>query len=326
MQAPNDTIITTDVDVEVDVLPPSPQALVSLQIHPRAEVIKYLAQNTSTNHYGLPEYIFRSDLLPHDFFSLDSSGQNSAQEAALLELDYSQGYATLPNGETFWNQMPHESAEDFRCFHHFLGMPRQSRGNEHAPSAPVRQLNLLKPITGKSSVELLSLSYQYYWPERARAYDLFMVASHQKQKELRTQNIEDKHFERAQRFVEYAETYLEEVFADPEAAELTPKEAFDMMHKMMMMQRLSVGLSPNGAHAGKDENKTPANASLEVIMRTIAKNAGIESADQKSTQALTQELFKDPDNLYKAQELIIRMGDIKNPRQQKRGDYMEDEG
>lgn len=302
------------------------QALIPLQISPRAQLVKELAHSVSTNHYGLPEFFVRSDLLPphEDFYSLDTAEQNSAREASLVELDYSQGYASLPNGESFWSQMPHEGADDYRAFKFFLDMPRQDHSQNFAPSAPVRQLNLLKPATGKSGVELLSLSYQYYWPERARAFDLFKVASHQKQKELRTQDIEDKHFDRAARFVEYAEHFLEGVFQDPEAHELTAKEAFDMMHKMMMMQRLSVGLSPNGAHANKDENRAPANAPLEVIMRTIAKNAGIEGADQKSTQALTQELFKDPDNLLRAQELIIRMGDIKNPRQQKRGDYMDE--
>ena len=302
-------------------------ALVPLgvQISPRAEQLKELSRAISRNEYGLPEYILRGDLLPlpEQYDDLEQTEQHNAQMAATLELDYSQGFAALPSGDALWTQLPHEPHDEYRAFQHFVNMPRNT-DNANLPSAPVRQLNLLKTVTGKSSAELLSMAYLYYWPERARAYDLFMVASHVKQKELRTQSIEDKHFERAQKFIQYAEDFLEGVFQDPEHFELTPKEAFDMMFKMMQAQRLAVGLSPNGAHAGKDENKTPQNAALEVIMRTIAKNAGISDTNSGNQAAMTQQLLSDPRALEQAQELIIRMSNIQSPRGIKTGNHFDE--
>lgn len=312
--------------VPVPAVPQEPRALIALEIGARAQMIKQLGASITTNQYGLPESLYRSDLLPpfETWQESDSTAQYQLAQAALIELDYSQGYACFPNGDSIWAQMPHEGADEYRAFQHFLEMPRVD-ADGHRPSAPVRQLNLLKPITGMDSTALLSLSYQYYWPERARAYDLFRIASHVRQKELRTQSVEDTHFIRAQKYIDYAETFLEGVFSDPEHFELTPKEAFDMMHKMMQMQRLSVGLSPNGAHAGKDENRTPANAPLELILRTIARNAGVADSDSKNAGQLTQELMKDPEALMQAQELIIRMGNIQSPRGGKTSNHFEDD-
>lgn len=326
----NDAIIDADFeDIGVgmtDIAQPSKStSLVTLEIEPRAQMIKDLNQNISRNHYGLPDFIYRVDLLPNtsDWTSADPQSRIQLASQAELVLDYSQGFAALPNGDSFWSQLQYEGREDYIAFQHFLEMPR-NKADGFKPVAPVRQLNLLKPITNKSSIELISLSYQYYWPERARAFDLYTIACHIKSKELRVESVENEQFTRAGKFIEYAETFLEGVFKDPEHYELTAKEAFDMMFKMMQAQRLSVGLNPTGAHAGKDENRAPANANLEVIMRTIAKNSGAVSDEGQSQSSVTQQLLANPDMLMQAQELIIRMGDIKNPRHQKQGDHFDE--
>lgn len=284
--------------------------LQGLALHPKAELLKQLVDTIPTNDTGLPTYLYRADLI---------DPQDTNYDHAMLYLDYSQGYSALPNGDAIWTQMPNEPIDAYNAFVHYLEMPRSTK----EASAPVRQLNILKPLTGKSSSELLSWSYMYYWPYRCRAYDMFVIASHHRSKELRTQKVEDTHFTRAQKFIDYAENFLEEVFADPESHELSPKEAFDMMFKMMQAQRLSVGLSPNGAHAANDPNKTAPNAPIELILRTLAKNAGIAGSDDKGMQELTQQLFQDPAMLERAQELIIRVGDVRTPRAQKTGQFLD---
>lgn len=292
-------------------------ALVALSLHPKAELLKQLQDTIPTNEYGLPEYLYRADLI-----NAEASHDTATQDFAIMQLDYSQGFAALPDGDAVWERLPYEDPMSYQAFKHYVEMPRTT---DERFSAPVRQLSILKPLTGKTANELLSLSYMYYWPARARAYDLFVIASHTKSKELRVNKVENEHYTRAQKYIEYAENFLEGVFQNPEDHELTPKEAFDMMFKMMQAQRLSVGLSPNGAHANKDVNQVPQNASLEVILRTIAKNAGISGADNKEATNLTQELFKDPKSLEQAQELIIRMSNARNPRTQKQADFMDGE-
>lgn len=283
----------------------------AITLSPKAEVMKSLADTISTNELGLPEYFYRADLI---------DPESTDHEHAIQYLDYSQGYAAQPNGDSIWSQLPHEPVDAFNAFVDYLQMPRST---ETGKSSPIRQLNLLKPLTGKTSQQLLALSYMYYWPQRCRAYDLYVIASHTRAKELRTQGIEESHYDKAERFIQYAEAHLEKVFNDPEGHDLSPKEAFDILHKMMMMQRLSVGLSPNGAHANKDVNQMPVNASMEVIMRTLAKNAGVAGSEDKSVSNLTQEMFKDPALLEKAQEVIIRVSQAKNPREQKSGKFFD---
>ena len=297
-----------------DALTNSSQQLVPLALTPKAQILKDLLETIPTNDYGLPEYLYRADLL-----DMDESA--TTQDNAIMMLDYSQGFASLPNGDSLWLQLPYEDPIAYSAFKAYLEMPRSADPNL---SAPVRQLNILKPLTGKSSTELLSWSYMFYWPQRARSYDLFLIASHTKAKEHRMAHVEDSHYNRAQKYIEFAEAHLQDVFSDPEAHDLSPKEAFDMMFKMMQIQRLSVGLSPNGAHANKDVNAMPVNASMEMILRTVAKNAGIIGADNKAATNLTQQLFQDPDSLVQAQELIIKMSNMKNPREQKQGDFMDE--
>lgn len=300
---------TTSTDLAL-----SSSAMVSMQLNPKATTIKNLSQSIPLNDYGLPEYLYRADLIDPTL----NNNDNTLQDIAIMHLDYSQGFAALPNGEAIWLPLPYEDPKSYGAFQAFLDMPRASNSD-----APVRQLNLLKPLTGCSSMELLSMSYMYYWPQRVRAYDLFMIASHTKAKELRTSGLENTHYNKAEKFIAFAEEYLEGVFADPETAGLSAKEAFDIMHKMMLMQRLSVGLSPNGAHAGKDINAVPQNASIEVIMQTVAKNAG-DKKDDKSASNLTQLLYQNPEMLEQAQRIVIQVGDIKKPRSQQQSNFMDE--
>ena len=326
------TLNEPEVEVEVGVTNNPSEftgvAIIALEISPRAQMIKDLASNIPHNDYGLPEYIYRVDMLPsvEVWEQTDPRIRLDVASSAEMELDYSQGFAALPTGDSFWSQLPYEGAADYEAFRHFLDMPRNrsDKGDNFKPVAPVRQLNLLKPLTKKTSVELLSLSYQYYWPERAKAFDLYMTASHIKSKELRQSSVENEQYERAGKFIDFAEQFLDNVFADPEKFELSPKEAMDLLFRMMQVQRLNVGLNPSGAHSGKDENRAPANANLEVIMRTIAKNSGVISDEGKSQGNITQQLLQDPEALMQAQELIIRMGDIKSPRSQKQGDHFDE--
>jgi hypothetical protein len=296
-----------------------------LDLDPKAELIKELNKNIPSNDYGLPDFIYRIDLLPSSTIweALEPRSRMQYAENAVMELDYSQGFAMTPTGDVFWSQLVYEGRPEFEAFLHFLNMPRTPTSDDFKPSAPVRQLNLLKPVTGRNASDLLSLSYQYYWPQRAQAFDLYTVASHIKTKELRAEGVENQAYNRASKFISYCEEFLESAFRDPESG-MSPKEVADLMVKMMQAQRLSVGLSPNGVTERKGQEAQPAHAGLEVIMRTIAKAQGHEADKGQTQSSITQQLMADPEMLMQAQELIIRMGDIAAPRKQSTGDHFDE--
>lgn len=292
------------------------------RMSPKAQTMKDLCNKIPNNDYGLPEYIYRADLIPAlDDLSLQES--TDYLEMAILELDYSQGFPALTDGEPFWAQLPYEPIEAYKAFIAYLDLPRApsqrlgtNDGSAHPLGAgdlnkvPVRQLHLLKNIIGETTDKLMSHCYMFYWPQRVRAYDLFIVAIHNKRKEQRLMELEDDHYTTASKFLAYAEHTLEEIFTDPDSVGLKPKEAIDLMVKMIQIQRISVGASPMGATHGKGNNNgIPMHANLEVIMRTIAQQAGIEN-QKDPCEDTTKLLLQDPKALQQAQELIIRMSNM----------------
>jgi len=290
--------------------------VIVVPMNAKAAVMKRLNGDIPSNEYGLLEYIYRADLIPTAMDELPTKERTDYMEAAIIELDYSQGFPTLPDGEPFWAQLPTEPGEAHRAFIHYLDMPRQKTtisGNINAANA-VRQVHALKDIVGQSTHTLLSYAHMYYWQQRAMAYDLFITASHNKRREYMLQDVENEHLATSAKFIKYAEQFLDAVFAEPEKYELKPREAMDLLLKMIQVQRLSLGATPFGQKSGKTENELPQNASLEVILRTLVQQSGAGVKPSQQAEDLTKQLFDNPDDLRQAQELIIRLGDAKNPR------------
>lgn len=308
----------------------SPLAEVANAITDKATILYNLNSQIPNTDIGLPEYIYRADLIPGDLndsnFDLDTNTsveyytpeeRSQILESAVVILDYSQGYPTFFDGEPFWSRMQHETPDAYRAFLAYLDLPRDKTykvthsdgsSNMQKVSSPVRQLHILKDIVSIDTATLLTYCHIYYWPQRTRAFDLFQVASHSKLKEQRLTKIEDEHFHKATRYIELADHFLEGVFADPGEHGLKPKEAMDLLIKMIQVQRVSVGAPAMGS-AQKDPNALPQNASLEVVLRTIAQNAGVlknANTEDNSVKAL----LEDPDSLAVAQELIIKMNNM----------------
>lgn len=303
-------------------------AAVVLPMSPKAAVMRRINEEIPLNDYGLPEYIYRADMIPLDLSDLDTAERNGFMEQSIIELDYSQGFPTLPSGEPIWGQLPFEPADAHRAFTFYLDMPRikSTKDGEVNAANAVRQVHAIKDQCGKTTQELLSLAHMFYWQQRALAYDLFITASHNKRREYMLQDVENEHLATAATFIKYAQDFLEQVFGDPEKYDLKPREAMDLLVKMIQVQRLSLGASPFGQKSGKSENELPSNAPLEVILRTIVQNSGMANGAKNGGQQvedLTKQLLQDPENLRAAQELIIRMGDAKNPRSAKQVDQTE---
>jgi hypothetical protein len=287
------------------------------QLSPRAVVMRDLNQHIPNTEYHLPAYIFRADMIPAGLHDLSAKDQSQFTEAATLELDYVQGFPTLPDGEPFWSQLPAESPEAYRAFIAYLDMPRQESdfGGAEGLAAPVRQLHLLKTQLGLPIGTLMSYAVMYYWIPRSKAYDMFILASHSKQKHYRLLEAENNHYRLAGKFLAYAESFLDEVFTDPERFELRPNEAINLLMKMVQVQRLSLGVSPMGAHQGNNGSNAPSKAaSLEVILRGIAQESGELAKATQDDEAAARKLFEDPTILEAAQQLIIQLNTARSPR------------
>lgn len=287
---------------------------IQLPVSAKAAVMKQLATQIEMNDYGLPTHVYRADLIPAE--TLDYMEMQEYLLPATIELDYTQGFPTLPDGEPFWAKWPHEPAEAYRAFVMYLDMPRKKtchNGQIDAANA-VRQVHALKEPTGLPANELLTMSYLYFWPHRSMAYDLFISASHSKRREYMLQDVENEHLQISAKYLDYAQTFLDGVFADPDKYELKPSEAMTLLVKMIQVQRLSLGASPFGQKSGKTENEVPANAPLEVILRTLVQQAGIQGGGKAVLEDMTKQLLQNPDDLAAAQELIIKIGNQKNPR------------
>ena len=289
----------------------------------KAQEMKALSEYIPLNEYGLPEYIYRGDMIPN-LTEMSQAERTAHLDAAIIALDYSQGFPTLLNGEPFWGQLPYEPTLAYKAFIAYLDLPRSPNqrlgtndGSEHplgvgnANKVPVRQLHLLKNVLATTTATLMSYCYTFYWPQRVRAYDLFTVALHSKRKEQRLNELEDDHYTMASKFMGYAETVLESILTDPDSEGLSPKEAIDLLMKMVQVQRMSVGASPMGATNGKHEGALPQNANLAVIMRTLVENSGVATKKDSGVDT-TKLLLMDPEVLEVAQDLIIQMGDLGN--------------
>lgn len=279
----------------------------------KASIMRALNKEIPLNKdYQLPEYIFRADLIPEDVQDMDSLERDTYLNNAIVELDYDQGFPTLPNAEPFWSKLQCEGLDAFKAFTAYLDMPRPPKGE----AQPVRQLHMLKALTNQSIDMLLSFSHLYYWNQRAVAYDAFVVASHAKMKEHRLLAAEAQHYEMSTRFIAETEQLLMDKLNDP-YADVSAKEVLDVLKFMIQTQRLSLGVAPFSV--GLPANVAPPmNQSLEVIMRTLTKtSSGADGIRTISAQDSTKKLFENPEDLAIAQELIIKLQDQNDPRKAK---------
>lgn len=266
-----------------------PQRIVLPEGASRADAIHILAKSIPPNKYGLPTFFYRSDFLPYDLGTLTTE----LGDAAAVPLEYHEGYPTYDDGHIFWHQLPHEPYEDYQLFVRYL---------EQAEDMGIRQLQLLASVNRISLTKVSSLSKEYFWAQRARAYDLFQVAADQKKREIRARRAENRHFEVAKNLFDQ----LLAKFDDPEWINtLSPADALDALQQLVKIQRVSLGLSVNG-NAGPAANDPNVGQTAELILRNITKSSSEEGDSVSLTEDL-QTLMGDPNFTLKAQELIFRM-------------------
>lgn len=256
----------------------------------KADAIYSVSKSIPLNEHKLPTFFYRSDMLP---FQL---GQLSMEDCdpAVVTLNYEEGYPTFGGGNIFWYQLPHEPFADYLMFQRYL---------DQAEAVGLRQLQLFAMDEQTSSQRVYSLAKEYYWQERARAYDLFQLAAERKRREIRSRKAEDRHFNQAAGILSALMTKFDNV--EEWLKELTAKEAIDAAVTLMKIQRISLGLANNGNQGAKEIDPMSAATGAD-IMRDITQNTGVANETMGLTDQLTK-LMMDPTFALEAQALVIRV-------------------
>ena len=285
----------------------SPSEESTVLLPPRAGFIRSVIKRGKLplNEYGLPEGIYRPDLLPSDPYaaatsvaSTDAGSEEAApppsegdtlkasleptslavhgqQATDILLADTRIRVAYVPlNHQEGFTSLPdgrpfwyRQDFEPVEAFAAFEVYLAQGREGVH-------QLFLLQeeldPGTKKAleSVNLSELYHLYYWGWRAKAFDLFDSALRRRQRAIRAADMEDYHYLLSERMLNMGIAFLQ---TDEFRDNLSPKVALDMIKQAMAGQRVSSGLPVNGPTGREDVEVV---ASLEVHMQQAAKERG----------------------------------------------------
>ncbi len=231
-------------------------------------------------------------------------------EASILPISYAEGFPTTEVGIPLWERLEFEPVDAYKTFQVYLELGSAS-------TLGLRNLKELGEVLGVKLHRLHSYFYLYYWPQRAKAFDLFESVVREMIRSRRINSLEDEHYSLASQLLGKLKEYL---FAEEDDGgsefmeELTPKAAIDMLKFVTQTQRISAGLPANGPHTNS-ENSSNVNPNIEVVLRSVAHRQGINTLVEQSTNLdeadaaanLRNTILNDPRATELAQELVIKI-------------------
>lgn len=247
----------------------------------RTELIREAIKVLPINDYGLPEYIYRTDLV--SFVEAQREHLGDILENAIMPLEYHQGFPTLPNEQPFWAQLPFEDVEAFKAFVFYMSL---EGGRTLERCAAYKQ-------------EDLGVWYhENYWAPRARAYDLFTAAHHMRMREHRIFKLNDKHYAEGEKIFNKVMNVLNGL-TEEDLKSVEPDKLVTMATKIAGLQRQAAGV------ASLNADMTPKAPSVEVFMRDIAKQNVQPTLAEEDLDI--SKLLQDPQTADTLQELVIRV-------------------
>jgi hypothetical protein len=302
-------------------LPTPPLSHIS-PLSKKTQVFQQLQRDIPQNEFGLPEYLYRPDLIPPDLFDLPEVEQHSLLAASSLSIHYFEGFPALESGEPIWAQLPFEPTESHVLFTEYLQIPfsaplhnssrsgstSQSQSQDVQPSAhdqPVRVLSSFATFLNQPLPKLQEMFHTYWWKPRAKAYDLFIAAATRRRRQLRADSLENQQYLLASEFIKDSQTYLRAAFADPETFGLRPADVINLMKMMFNAQRVSVGLPAHGLSGSKGDAENQAQ-NMEVIFRDLSIPNRVSGGSTRESDVKQLLSGGSPDELQRAQELIIK--------------------
>ena len=268
-------------------------------IKDRISLIEQLYRTIPHNHLNLPEFIYRPDLLnPHDFNVIpDASRAHELQQqlaTAIVHISYAQGFPALSNTTPFWGTLPWETNEQWMALTEFLELPG------------IRSLHSMTSLPPEDLAEWYTLNY---WGPRAKAFDLFKAAHHQRQRIKRIMEVENDHFEKAGKLLAKVAKRIDNM-SDDDINNIEPLQAATIMEKLVKVQRVSLGLSAVGGDTEKSTHRKV--ESTEDLMRTISHTPHQQTMDQQGIDETVDLLREAPEVLEQAQAMILQLNRVKN--------------
>jgi hypothetical protein len=271
-------------------------------LNTKQQVMEQLNNSLPLNKYNLPDYIYRADMVDHGLMLKALGDIEQAPEkstaiaadvhamltAAMVEVDYSEGYPRILE-TPFWYDLPWEPKESYTQFQAYLDL------------GGVRQLHQL---IGYDIGEARNNFHMYLWSFRVKAYDMYVIAHHQKLRIQRALSTEDKHYRMAEGLITQLKAEIQRrgnAFLEG----IEPDKAVAMLEKLVRVQRISVGLAANGDSGPMPISKTP---TVTAIMEEIAE---AEGSKQEEDNQITEDLMNNPEALEQAQNLIVSLQEQK---------------
>jgi hypothetical protein len=265
---------------------------VDLETQSRVEFLRQLTPNVSLNDYGLPEFVYRADLINMAALvgEYDSPAERNRVILEMLEnartmLDFSQGFPCFANGLPVWHQWDNEPREAFEAFAAYLEQPG-ARRIVHDTLAPWH------PET------INEWFHVYFWALRAKSWDMYRTAHQQRLRARRIMETEDEHYDAARKMIQT----VQDNFKGRDLNVVDPDKLINMWEKLVKIQRVSAGLPALGEQ--KDPNLQP--VQMDVAMKRMA--PPVKPIEEVPEDVQTQEeidLYDDPKALEAAQELIV---------------------
>lgn len=231
----------------------------------------YLASILPLNSVGLPTGYWRLDLLPLENMT------EAHLEIAWVPLSYSNGYPALPDGNTFWSQLPFEGAHDYEEFQKYLKM------------GTYRVLPYL--VNGTTLGELQVMSSCYYWTWRAKAYDMCREVERESRRQQLIYDLELDHLSKASRYAKLADDLIS---SDSFRESASPKDAIALAKLAFQMGRVAAGL-PGWSPAREEEGTSINVEQLTVLHR------------EDKTQIFVERVLQSADLTATAQDLAIKL-------------------
>jgi hypothetical protein len=265
------------------------------KIATKSQVMEQLNGLLPLNFFNLPEYVYRPDMVDHELMNsslaalqadpgLDVTGQVlDMLKAAVVEVDYSEGYPRI--GLTpIWKTLPWEPPEAYVAFQHYIAM------------VGVRRLD---GIDGYAPEVLAEYFHQYMWAFRIKAYDMYVIANHSRQRIQRSLDVDDHDFRFTDKLIKQIERHID-TKGEEYLTEVPMKDAIAMLEKLTKIRRNAVGL-PVGQAPG--DMKVPGVVTTQGIMAKIAEHEAVKKETVEDT--FFEDILANPDALEKAQDLIV---------------------
>lgn len=272
---------------------PSSHALVlnSEYSQKRRRAFADLLRSIPTNDLGMPKFIYRTDMIPPDIYSIDQERREQILTASMVPVSYVEGFPALEDGQPLWSQMPFEPSDSYSAFCSYL---------EDGQKNGVRLVENISMELGKQMPLLMEYFHLYYWKIRAKAFDLYITTVHEKRRIQRLMQCDDNHYIVADGLINKCKEYFSKI--DWES--IDPAVVARMLPQMMEVQRKAAGGTSNGVNGGE-----PTNVSIEVMLRQMTRleHAHSDGANANATPAI-QDLLENPEAAEIAQDLIIKLG------------------